>query len=119
MAEQSPEKAPAVKYVVYAVCAFGAFIVIAIYLVSRASESTQQVIIPIIASGLCGGTLKLINILQNRATDRKVSEDVNATRDVQDKVGAVHTLVNGGLHDRIKNAVREVLAEQKPPEQKK
>lgn len=94
------------KYVVLAACVFGLFVVIAIWLVSRSHEltTTQQTLLPILASGLSSGMLKLINIVQNRATDRKVTEDVATTKDVKKQL-------NGGLDDRIKGAVAKALAE--------
>lgn len=105
------------KYVVFAACVFGLFVLTAVFLLSRANDATQQNMLPIIATGLCGGLLKLINILQNRATDRKVTEDVHTTKQVAERVEGVHVLVNGGLKDRIKVAVQEALKEQQaaPP----
>lgn len=106
-----------VTLVVVAICVFGGLVVLCVHELLKATPAAQAVVIPIVATGIGGGLLKLINILQNWMTDKKIDEnglkvdqDVANTKAVARKVEGVHQLVNGGLEERITRAVAAAMA---------
>lgn len=106
-----PKEVVTLGIVVLSVVVYLAGVVGCIVAMSRASAEHLALIYPLALPLFSGGALKLINIVQNFRTDRKVTEtDRKVTEDVH-TTKKVEKLVNGGLEERIKSAVAKALEE--------